>query len=162
MKLGRTLPPAAAPLCWRDLLSGIAGIISPERALRVLEAEIRLHFGVRHVFLVSSGTAALTMTLMALRALGGSNRRTPVVIPAYTCFSVPAAVLRAGLRPVLCDIDSTTFDFDHTALDGVLDGETLCVVAHHLFGIASNVERTRALCHARGIAVLEEARQAMG
>jgi dTDP-4-amino-4,6-dideoxygalactose transaminase len=159
MRLGRTLPPAAAPLCWEDLCQGLAGIVSPDPSLRALEDEIRRHFGVRHVFLVSSGTAALTMTLMALRS---SSRRTEIVIPAYTCFSVPAAVLRAGLRPVLCDIDPTTFDFDHAALDRALNGNTLCVVAHHLFGIATNIEQIRALCHARGIAVIEDAAQAMG
>ena len=67
----------------------------------------------RHVFLVSSGSAALTLALMALKSLA---REREVVIPAYTCFSVPAAVLQAGLRPVLCDIDPSTFDFDHSHL----------------------------------------------
>jgi dTDP-4-amino-4,6-dideoxygalactose transaminase len=84
------------------------------------------------------------------------------VIPAYTCFSVPAAVLKAGLRPVLCDINPSTFDFDHALLERTLNGNTLCVVAHHLFGIPSNIERVRALSRARGIFVVEDAAQAMG
>jgi dTDP-4-amino-4,6-dideoxygalactose transaminase len=108
---------------------------------------------------VSSGTAALTLTLMALRS---SSQRTEVVIPAYTCYSVPAAVLKAGLRPVLCDINPSTFDFDHALLERTLNGNTLCVVAHHLFGIPSDIERVRALCRARGIFVVEDAAQAMG
>jgi len=159
MKIGRTLPPAAAPLGVRSLWHGVRGLFAPARALREREEEIRRHFGVSHVFLVSSGTAALTLTLTALKS---RSSRTAVVIPAYTCFSVAAAVVKAGLRPVLCDIDPTTFDFDHALLAQTLDADTLCVVAHHLFGIPSDVERTRTICHARGVVVVEDAAQAMG
>lgn len=153
------MPPAAAPLAWRDLWSGIAGSFAPTRAVCTLEEEIRRHFGVGHVFLVSSGTAALTLALMALRSFSG---RTEAVIPAYTCFSVPAAVLRAGLRPALCDINPSTFDFDHALLEHTLNANTLCVVAHHLFGIPADIERIRALCGARRIFLVEDAAQAMG
>jgi dTDP-4-amino-4,6-dideoxygalactose transaminase len=159
MRIGRTLPPAAAPLAWSDLWHGATAILSPERSLSVLEAEIGREFGVRHVFLVSSGTAALTLALLSLRSL---SPRTEVLIPAYTCFSVPAAVRKAGLRPVLCDIEPTTFDFDHALLEKALGADTLCVVAHHLFGVPSDVERIRTLCQARGIFVVEDAAQAMG
>jgi dTDP-4-amino-4,6-dideoxygalactose transaminase len=159
MKIGRTVPPAAAPICWTDLCHGVVGIFTPNRSIRALEGEIRRHFDVNHVFLMSSGTAALALTLMALKT---TSARTEVVIPAYTCFSVPAAILKAGLRPAVCDIDPSTFDFDHALLERTLNGNTLCVIAHHLFGIASDIERIRALCRSRGIFVVEDAAQAMG
>lgn len=159
MRIGRTLPPAAPPLRCSDLCHGLFGMLSPERSTRALEDSIREYFGARHVFLVSSGKAALTLTLMALKA---SSARTEVVIPAYTCYSMPAAVLSAGLQPRLCDITPATFDFDHALLNRTVTDDTLCVVAHHLFGIPSDVERVRALCRERGIPVIEDAAQAMG
>ena len=159
MKVGRTVPPAAAPLNVLDLWHGLMAAGSPDRALRAREQEIRQTFGVTDVFLVSSGTAALTLTLLALKSLSPRNE---VVIPAYTCFSVAAAVLKAGLRPKLCDVSSTTFDFDHSMLDQTLGPDTLCVVAHHLFGVPSDIRRIRALCQPRGIFVVEDAAQAMG
>ena len=159
MRIGRTLPPAAAPLCWTDLWHGVAGAFAPGRSLRIFEAEVGRHFDVRHVHLVSSGTAALTLTLKALKSL---VPRTEVVIPAYTCFSVPAAVASAGLRPVLCDIDPVTFDFDHSLLEEKVGRDTLCVLAHHLFGVPSDIRRIRELCVARGAFVVEDAAQAMG
>ena len=159
MKIGRSLPPAAAPLGWRDVWHGITGAFTPERSLLAREQELRREFGVAHVFLVSSGTAALKLTLTALRSL---STRTDVVLPAYTCFSVPAAILKAGLRPVLCDITPATFDFDHGLLEQTLTPGTLCVIAHHLFGIPSDIDRVRATCRARGIFVVEDAAQAMG
>jgi dTDP-4-amino-4,6-dideoxygalactose transaminase len=159
IKVGRTLPPAAAPLAWSDLWRGVTGSLRPDRTRRAREEEIRCAFGVRHVFLVSSGTAALTLALEALKT---RSKRTDVVIPAYTCYSVPAAILAAGLRPVPCDIDPSTFDFDHGLLRQTISANTLCVVAHHLFGVPSDVERLRVLCEAAGCFLVEDAAQAMG
>lgn len=127
--------------------------------MRAVEESLRAYFGVRRIFLVSSGTAALTVALRALKSLAP---RREVVIPAYTCFSVPAAVLKAGLQVKLCDINPATFDFDHGLLERALSEDTLCVVAHHLFGIPSDIQRLRALCRPRGIFVVEDAAQAMG
>src|SRR5262245_43056841 len=103
MRIGRVVPPVAAPLRWVDIWHAVAGLRSPAPALARFEAQLRRHFSMRHVFLVSSGTAALTLTLKALRSL---SDRSEVVIPAYTCPSVAMAVLAAGLRPRLCDIDA--------------------------------------------------------
>jgi len=159
MRIGRTIPPAAPPFGWSDLGHAVIGALRPTQSIRALERQLRAEFGAPHVFTVSSGKAALTLTLMALRA--GSSKRD-VIIPAYTCFSVPASVLKAGLRPVLCDIDPATFDFDHAQLARTVTGDTLCVVAHHLFGSPSAIDRSRAICAARGVVVIEDAAQAMG
>jgi dTDP-4-amino-4,6-dideoxygalactose transaminase len=159
MRVGRTLPPAAAPLQWRDLWHGVVGSLSPERTRRAREAEIRREFGVRHVFLVCSGSAALALALLALRS---RSPRRDVIIPAYTCFSLPAAILKAGLRPVPCDIDPATFDFDHVILRQTMSERTLCVIGHHLFGIPSDMMRLRTLCEAHGAFLVEDAAQAMG
>jgi dTDP-4-amino-4,6-dideoxygalactose transaminase len=134
-------------------------MISPRRTIARLERELALEFGVGHVFLVSSGTAALRLTLEALKTLSGRSR---VVLPAYTCFSVPGAVLAARLQPTLCDIDRFTFDFDGDMLARSVDDETLCVIAHHLFGVPSDLERVRSMCLAHDVFVVEDAAQAMG
>ena len=158
MRIGRTLPPAAAPVGWADLWNGVVGAFTPGTSVSAREAELRRNLNVAHVFPVSSGTAALQVTVSALKTL---SPRTDVVIPAYTCFSVPAAIMNAGLRPVLCDIDAATFDFDHAQLQKVLTPSTLCVVSHHLFGIPSDIERTREICRARKTFVIEDAAQAL-
>jgi perosamine synthetase len=159
MRIGRTLPPAAAPLEWRDLVQALRELPGGAGAVAAREAEMRREFGVDHVFLVSSGSAALALSLLALKAL---SCKRDVVLPAYTCYSVPAAVLEAGLRPVLCDIDPVTLDFDHAQLERTLTPDTLCVLTHHLFGLPSAVDRTRSLCAVHRIFVLEDAAQAMG
>lgn len=159
MRIGRTLPPAAAPLRCSDLCRGLLGMLSPDTATRSLEQSLQAYFGSRYVFLVSSGKAALTLSLMALKS---SSSKREVIIPAYTCYSMPAAVLAAGLKPVLCDINPETFDFDHELLERTITPNTLAVIAHHLFGIPSDIDRVRTICRRRGITVIEDAAQAMG
>ena len=98
------------------------------------ESEIREYFGSESVFLVSSGKAALVLILHALSSL---RSRRKVLIPAYTCYSVPSAIVRSGLEIVLCDVNPDTLDFNYDRLEFLADEETLCVIPTHLFGICS-------------------------
>ena len=159
MRIGRTLPPAAARLTCVDAWHGLAGAVSGERAIRLLERDFRHEFQVGHAFAVSSGTAALVVTLTALKSL--SSRRE-VAMPAFTCFSVAAAVVRAGLTPVLCDVDESTFDFDERRLAETVSERTLCVIAHHLFGVPAAIARARRVCERHGAFLVEDAAQALG
>jgi perosamine synthetase len=155
----RHLAPAGAPLSLADLWSGVRGAVRPRPAIEHLESELRAVLTVGHVFLTSSGRAGLTMILRALNRL---SPRRQVIVPAYTCFSIPAAVHRAGLEVALCDIDSETFDYDYPALERLIaETEPLCVISTHLFGFAADVGRTRALCP-RGVFVVDDAAQALG
>ena len=159
MKAQRTLPPSAAPIEWRDLIQGLVGLARPQATMDRLQAEFRSYFGVKHVWFVSSGKAALSLILQALHSLSG---RSQVVIPGYTCFSVPSAVVRAGLSVRLCDVDPLTFDPDFPHLEAVADPDVLCVLATHLLGIGVDVPRVAEFCHARGIFVVEDVAQAFG
>jgi dTDP-4-amino-4,6-dideoxygalactose transaminase len=159
MKIQRTLPPTAAPVHPMDLLFGLCGVPLGKWFIRRLEAELKSYFNVRYVFLVSSGKAALTLILLALQSLSPKRQ---VLIPAYTCFSVPSSIIKAGLEVSLCDIDPITFDFDYPCLKKAITEDTLCVVPSHLFGIPSDMDSITGLCKERGVLVLEDAAQAMG
>ncbi len=160
MRIQRVIPPAAAPIPARCLLEGFLALFHGRRVLEKRAEELRQYFGVKHVFLLSSGKAALTVILKALKRL--CPDKDEVLIPAYTCFSVPSAIVKAGLKVTLCDIDPTTFDFDGRQLDEAIGDRTLCVVPDHLFGIPADMDRIAALCKAKGVFVVEDASQAMG
>ncbi len=159
MKIQRTLPPAGAPLYLKDLFFGIAGMLRPSKALRKFEEELRAYFGMKHVFLVSSGKAALTLILQTLNELTGKEE---VVIPSYTCFSVPSAVVKAGLKPVICEIKENDFNYDERRLAELVNQNTLCVIATHLFGIPCEMEPILSAAQSAGCRVVEDAAQAMG
>jgi len=82
------------------------------------ELELKEYFEVEHCFLVSSGKAAFTLILLALHELFPD--RDEVLIPAFTCYSVPSSVVRAGLRIRLCDQRPDSFDFDFAKLSAML------------------------------------------
>jgi dTDP-4-amino-4,6-dideoxygalactose transaminase len=140
-------------------MHGLAGMFVAGRKIRQLEAEIRDYFGVRHVFCLSSGKAALTLILVALKHL---SPRRQVLIPAYTCFSVPSAIVKAGLNVLLCDVNPMSLDFNFDDLEQTVDEKVLCVVPTHLLGLPSDVDRVKTVCKGKGVFVIEDVAQAMG
>jgi dTDP-4-amino-4,6-dideoxygalactose transaminase len=82
------------------------------------QLELKQHFGVKHCFLVSSGKAALTLILWVLRELFPD--RDEVLIPAFTCYSVPSSIVRAELRVRTCDLHPACLDFDFAQLSAML------------------------------------------
>ncbi len=157
MKIQRTLPPSAAPLSWGDILRGLVAPLG-SHALEKRTEEFQEHFGVQYVFWVTSGKAALSLILTALTQL--SSRRK-VVIPAYTCFSVPSAVVKSGLKIGLCDVEPATLDFSDN-LEEKLDEDTLAVVPTHLLGLSVDVEHVKQYARKNGIYVIEDVAQAFG
>jgi dTDP-4-amino-4,6-dideoxygalactose transaminase len=192
MRIGRTIPPAASPIYWRDILNGFKGLLRGRREVERFGAELKEYFGVNHVFLVSSGKAALTLILKALHEL--HPQRDEVLIPAFCCYSVPSAIMRAGLKIRLCDVNPDTLDFDHIQLENILKKDTtdneqqttdqlnseannqqrtidnrrhqlkplLAVLGAHLFGLRSDMERIRELVADSTVKVVEDAAQVMG
>ena len=122
------------------------------------EAEIAEYLGVEHAVGCASGTDAL---LLGLRALG-VERGEEVVTSPFTFFATAGAIHNAGGRTVFADIDPATFNLDPAAADAAVTERTRVVVPVHLFGQMAEMEAFRALGDRRGVAVLEDAAQAIG
>jgi len=160
MKLPSAQPPVGYRVPMGDLIGAAAAALTRgPGSTEPFLSQLAQRLGVRHAAALSSGKAALAVVLQALHALTG---RRKVIIPAYTCYSVPSAILKAGLDPVPCDIARGTFDYDYAQLDALLGQDVLCVLSVHLFGIPSDTGRAVRLCHPKGIFVVEDAAQAMG
>ena len=162
MRIGRTLPPAAAPISKSGFLKGFQGIRRGRHEIESFRADLKDFFKVEHCFLLSSGKAALTVILRALKAL--SPERDEVLIPAFSCYSVPSAVVRAGLKIRLADMDPHTLDYDFDTLDTRLKGKDrlLAAVSIHLFGLPADISKLRETIDDPQITVIEDAAQGMG
>lgn len=162
LRIGRTLPPAVASIGFKNIVNGILAMFQGDCSIKVFSEQLKDYFNVKHCFLLSSGKAALTVSLMALRKI--SPEHDEVLIPAYTCYSVPASIIRAGLKIRICDIDPETLDFDYEELQAHLTDSKriLCVIPTHLFGILADVKRVQSLIGGNMPYVLEDATQAMG
>ncbi len=156
----RFVPPAGAPLKMTQILRALVIAFSSngdtEECLTSLAA--RLH--VRSIFGTSSGRVALWLILRSLRRLRPD--RCVVALPAYTCFSVPASIVRSGLKLHPLEIDPETLDLDFSQLDSLPREKLLCVLTSNLFGLVNDVSRVRGIARAKGAFLVDDAAQAFG
>lgn len=120
---------------------------------------VSARLGIRYVFPVCSGRAALTVLLNTLKEC--SDRRE-VVIPAYSCFSVPSAVARAGLVIRLCDVDPKTLDLDQNALSRLNLSKALCIIPSGLYGMPADLESLGKIAHTCRVFLIDDAAQCLG
>ncbi len=127
--------------------------------IAAFEAAFARHAGVRHAFLVGSGTSAL---FVILRALAELSKRTEVVLPAYMVPTLTLAITRAGLVTRLCDVDPATFNLDPARLGDAVGEKTLAVVPAHLFGFPMDLAPVMKAARDGSFFVIEDAAQAPG
>jgi dTDP-4-amino-4,6-dideoxygalactose transaminase len=131
-------------------------ILGPETA--AFEAELAAQLGVEFAVGVSSGTDALALALRALGVGPGDE----VVSSAFTYFATVEAILLAGARPVFADIEEGGFGVDPERVAAALGARTKAILPVHLFGRCADMPRLHALARARGVAIVEDAAQAIG
>jgi dTDP-4-amino-4,6-dideoxygalactose transaminase len=130
-------------------------------AVERLEREVEAYLELPHAVSCASGTDAI---LLAVRAFGVDRASEPaeVVVPPFTFFATAGAVHNAGGRPVFADIDPDTFNLDPAAAEAAVTPRTRVVMPVHLFGQMADMAAFRALGDRHGVAVVEDAAQAIG
>jgi perosamine synthetase len=155
----KSIPPAGTRIRLQEIVSSLFYSVFEKQSTEKFRSKICEYFQVRDCFLVSSGRAALTLILKALKKISDKEE---VIIPAYTCFSVPSAVARAGLKISLCDISLETLDLDLKKLPPLINKNTLAVLPAYHFGLSHDISEIVNLCRKQGIYVIEDVAQGMG
>lgn len=114
--------------------------------------------GTAHCVGVASGTAALTLGLLAL----GIEQDDEVIVPAHTFIASALGIIHAGARPVFCDVDRGTGLIDLDAAAAAVTTRTAAILPVHLYGQLCDMYGVQALADRHGLAVLEDAAQAHG
>jgi dTDP-4-amino-4,6-dideoxygalactose transaminase len=113
--------------------------------------------GVKHAYMTSSGTTALTAALIGMKVGPGDE----VLVPACTYMATAVAVLAAGAIPVVVDIDESTL-LDPKAVEAAIGPQTRAMIPVHMWGMACDMKRLMRIARKHKLLVLEDACQAVG
>ncbi|MEZ5358258.1 MAG: DegT/DnrJ/EryC1/StrS family aminotransferase [Candidatus Zixiibacteriota bacterium] len=157
----RLVPPAGTGLTIGDLARIKVKWISRASSSPTFDNELRELFGAKHVLPVDSGRAALYLILKTIEKQRGDSRRE-VILPAYTCYSVAASVIRAGFMIRLVDVKPETMDYDFDSLAAQDVSNVAAIVVGSLFGIPNDWRRLQEFAKQHHIDLIDDAAQALG
>lgn len=125
---------------------------------REFEAAFAAAVQARRAVVLSSGTAALHLALVALGAGSGDE----VITTPMTFCACAHVIEHVGATPVFADIDPVTMQIDPAEIDRVMSSRTKAIIAVDYGGHPCRIEEIVEMARARGIAVIEDAAHSLG
>src|SRR3989344_3136041 len=121
------------------------------------EQKLQEYFDVKHALAVSSGTAAITLGLLA----AGLKKGDKVAVPAFTFAATPSAILLAGYEPVIIEVDEN-LHIDIDDLKQKVSTGIKAIVPVHMRGLACNIKAVIEIANEANIPVIEDVVAAFG
>jgi dTDP-4-amino-4,6-dideoxygalactose transaminase len=142
-----------------ELVLGVlrSGMLAQGRVVEELEAEFARRHGVRHAVAVNNGTTALVVALEALGIGSGDE----VITSPFTFIATLNAIVQAGATARFADI-GPDFNIDPATIGPLVNDRTRAVLPVHLYGYMADMSAIAPLATRHGLAIVEDAAQAVG
>jgi perosamine synthetase len=122
------------------------------------EEAFAAYLGVRFAIALPSCTSAIHLSLLAL----GIGPGDEVVVPDITWIATAAPVSYLGATPVFADIDSQTWCLSARSFEACVTSKTKAVIPVDLYGNMPDMDAIRAVARRNGVAIVEDAAEAIG
>ena len=116
------------------------------------------HLGVQHAIALPSCTSAIHLSLAALGVGPGDE----VIVPELTWIATAAPVSYVGATPVFADVDPTTWCLSAKAFEECITPRTRAVIPVDLYGNMPDYDSLREIASKNGVAIIEDAAEAVG
>jgi dTDP-4-amino-4,6-dideoxygalactose transaminase len=121
------------------------------------ETDFAAYTGAPYAAAVGSCTAALHLSLLALRLEPGAE----VITSALTFCATVNAVIHAGATPVLADVDPMTMNLDPAAVAAAITPRTRAVLPVHFAGRPCDMDALGEVCRRHDLALVEDCAHAI-
>lgn len=122
------------------------------KVTKTFEKQFSDYTGLEEVVGVSSCTAALHLSLLAL----GIGPGDEVIIPAMTFIATATAVLHCGATPVLVDVEEDTGLIDVNKIERAITPRTLAIIPVHLYGTMADMKKIRKIADKNNLFIIED------
>lgn len=153
--------PIARPLIGEEELAAVTRVMqSGQLAQGSQVAEFEKQFAelcqVREAIAVTSGTAALHLSLLA----HGVGPGDEVITTPFSFAATGNTILLTGAQPVFVDIQADAYNIDPTLVEAAITPRTKAIMPVHLYGYPADIERLAAIAKAHNLVLIEDACQA--
>ena len=156
IKLAKPYIPERAFEMVREVLE--SGNLIQGKYVAELEQLTENYLDIPYAKMVSSGTAALHLALLALDIKQGDE----VIVPAFTYPATANVVELVGAKPVLVDINLTDFCIDTTQIQAKITDKTKAIIPVHEFGQAAKMDDIIAIAKKHKLKIIEDTACALG
>jgi len=121
---------------------------------REFEAEFAKYFKVKHVFIVTSGTAALDLAVKAAGIKG------EIIVPNYTFTATALAATLNNCRPVLTDVQIDTINIDPKLIK--INNNTKAIIPVDYAGHPCDADEINGIAKENNLVTIQDSAQSIG
>jgi len=140
-----------------DLMRAFLYSLTRKNYIENLETILKEVLGPSSVMVTNLGRTALKIGLKAIGLKEGAG----VVLPTVICSTVIRAVLEAGCRPILVDVEKT-LHVSVSTLNSCKSERTHAVIVPHLYGLHAPIQEIKGWAKSKGLYLIDDAAQAVG